>query len=64
MIIIFLIKRELKPRGRKTWEKFVGTIKSIQQQISFDMNGNPVWGVGLGAYTNPAISCLLVPSDI
>lgn len=47
---------ELKPRGRKTWEKFVGTLKSIQQQISFDMNGNPVWGVGLGAYTNPAIT--------
>ena len=47
---------ELKPRGRKSWEKFVGTLKSIQQQISFDMNGNPVWGVGLGAYTNPAIT--------
>ncbi|MBR3432161.1 MAG: hypothetical protein IKH05_01245 [Bacteroidaceae bacterium] len=27
---------------------------SIQQQISFDINGNPVWGIGLGAYTNPS----------
>ena len=27
---------------------------SIQQQFSFDINGNPVWGIGLGAYTNPS----------
>lgn len=47
------ILEELKPRGRKTWEHFVTTLKSIQQQISFDINGNPVWGLGLGAYSNP-----------
>jgi hypothetical protein len=48
------ILEELKPLGRKAWEHFVGTLKSIQQQISFDINGNPVWGIGLGAYTNPS----------
>lgn len=48
------ILEELKPRGKKTWEHFVTTLKSIQQQISFDINGNPVWGLGLGAYTNPS----------
>lgn len=45
---------ELKPLGRKVWEAFFNTIKSIQQQISFDMNGNPVWGLGLGTAANPS----------
>ena len=45
---------ELKPRGRKVWEGFFNAIKSIQQQISFDINGNPVWGLGLGASANPS----------
>lgn len=44
---------ELKPFGRKAWEKFFSAIKSVQQQISFDMNGNPVWGMGLGSMANP-----------
>ena len=44
----------LKPLGRKVWEGFFNTIKSIQQQISFDINGNPVWGLGLGISANPS----------
>lgn len=44
---------ELKPLGRKVWEKFYNSLHSLQQQISFDINGNPVWGIGLGAYVNP-----------
>lgn len=44
----------LKPLGRKVWEGFFNTIKSVQQQISFDINGNPVWGIGLGTYSNPS----------
>lgn len=47
------IFNELKPFGRKAWEQFFSVIKSMQQQISFDINGNPVWGMGLGNYTNP-----------
>lgn len=45
---------ELKPLGRKVWERFFNAIKSIQQQISFDINGNPVWGLGLGASVSPS----------
>ena len=43
----------LKPLGRKVWERFYAALKTVQQQISFDINGNPVWGIGLGAYVNP-----------
>lgn len=48
------IFEELKPLGKKVWERFFHTMKSVQQQISFDINGNPVWGIGLGNYLNPA----------
>ena len=43
----------LKPFGRKAWELFLTTIKSVQQQVSFDINGNPMWGVGVGPFTSP-----------
>lgn len=48
------ILEKLKPFGRKVWERFYNSLHSIQQQISFDINGNPVWGIGLGAYVNPS----------
>ena len=48
------IFEELKPLGRKVWEHFYQSLHSVQQQISFDINGNPVWGIGLGAYVNPS----------
>jgi len=50
------ILEELKPKGRKIWEGFVTTLKSLQQEISFDINGNPVWGIGIGNITNPVIT--------
>ena len=50
------ILEELKPQGRKIWEGFISTIKSFQQEISFDINGNPVWGLGLGNVSNPSAS--------
>ncbi len=50
------ILEELKPKGRKIWEKFITTLKSLQQEISFDINGNPVWGLGLGNIKNPSIT--------
>ncbi|MBQ7686382.1 MAG: ATP-binding protein [Bacteroidaceae bacterium] len=46
----------LKPFGRKVWEQFLTTLRSLQQQISFDINGNPVWGVGLGSTVNPSVT--------
>lgn len=50
------IMEELKPRGRRVWEKFVGALKSLQSEISFDINGNPVWGIGLGNMENPSVT--------
>lgn len=48
------ILEELKPNGRKIWEGFITAIKSLQQEISFDINGNPVWGIGIGHVSNPS----------
>jgi AAA+ ATPase superfamily predicted ATPase len=43
----------LKPQGRKVWEQFLNVLFSIRSEISFDINGNPVWGLGVGAMTPP-----------
>ena len=50
------IMEELKPRGRQAWEGFVRALKSLQTEISFDINGSPVWGIGLGNMDNPAVT--------
>ena len=47
---------ELRPKGKKAWEKFITIVSSLRSEITFDMNGNPGWSVGLGAINNPAIS--------
>lgn len=47
------ILEALKPRGRKAWEKFLNVLFSIRSDISFDISGNPVWGLGVGAMTPP-----------
>lgn len=47
---------ELRPKGKKTWEKFINVVSSLRPEISFDMNGMPVWSVGLGAIDNPSIA--------
>lgn len=46
----------LRPKGRGVWEKFVSLLGSLKSEISFDINGNPVWGLGLGAIDNPVIT--------
>ena len=48
------IFEQLKPLGRKVMERFFIALKSLQQQISFDFSGNPVWGIGLGEHVNPS----------
>lgn len=50
------ILEALKPRGRKVWELFVAALKSLQQELTFDMNGIPVWSLGMGNMENPAIT--------
>ena len=47
---------ELRPKGRKAWEKFVTMVSSLRSEISFDMTGLPVWGVGLGSIKNPTVT--------
>jgi hypothetical protein len=44
---------ELKPRGRKAWEKFLTALTSLKAEVSFDFTGNPVWGMGLSSIENP-----------
>lgn len=46
----------LKPRGRKVWEGFINMLKSIQSQITFDINNIPIWSLGLGDIENPAVT--------
>ena len=46
----------LKPKGRKAWEVFLNALRSVRSEITFDINNNPVWGIGVGA-------CLLYTSD-
>lgn len=38
----------LKPRGRRVWERFINTLGSLRSSISFDINGLPEWGLGMG----------------
>ena len=47
---------ELRPKGRKAWEKFINMVTSLRSEISFDMSGMPVWGLGLGSINNPAVT--------
>lgn len=50
------ILNALKPKGRGVWETFVNALQSLRQEISFDMNGNPTWSLGLGAINNPEVT--------
>ena len=46
----------LRPKGKKAWEKFLSAVSSLRPEISFDINGMPVWSVGLGAIDNPTVT--------
>ena len=43
----------LKPRGRKVWEQFLNIVGSLRSNISFDINGVPELGVGVGDIKTP-----------
>lgn len=47
---------ELRPKGKPVWKKFLDILSSLRSEITFDNNGNPVWGVGLGTLENPSIT--------
>lgn len=46
----------LKPKGRNVWGSFVAALKSLKSVVSFDINGNPEWSLGLGDIPTPDIT--------
>ena len=46
----------LKSKGRKVWELFLYTLSSLRGSISFDINGNPEWGIGIGDISVPEVT--------
>ena len=46
----------LKPKGRRVWEGFLNALLSVRSEISFDINGYPVWGLGVGAMVPPQVT--------
>lgn len=38
----------LKTKGRHAWERFLNILGSLRSSISFDINGLPEWGLGIG----------------
>lgn len=47
------IIENLRPKGRFVWEKFLGILSSLKSEISFDINGMPMWSVGIDDIKNP-----------
>lgn len=43
----------LKSQGRRVWESFLNMLLSVRSEITFDINGNPIWGIGVGTMTPP-----------
>ena len=48
------ILQSLKPKGTKAMEMFLNCLHSLRSSISFDINGNPSWNVGIGDITSPS----------
>ena len=47
------ILQSLKSKGTKVVEHFLNCLHSLRSSISFDINGNPSWGIDIGDITNP-----------
>ena len=47
---------ELKTKSGKVWTGFIQALNSLRSEISFDINGQPSWSIGLGSIENPAIT--------
>lgn len=50
------ILETLKPKGKKTWEKFLTILSSVRSGISFDMNGQPSWTMSVGDIHSPTVT--------
>lgn len=47
------ILETLKPKGKKAWERFLAMLSSVRSGISFDINGQPSWTIGVGDIHSP-----------
>lgn len=47
------ILETLKPKGKKTWERFLAILSSVRSGISFDINGQPSWTMSVGDIHSP-----------
>lgn len=45
---------ELKPQGKAVWESFLGALRSLRSEITYDINNFPTWSLGLGDIEYPA----------
>lgn len=45
---------ELKPKGKAAWETFLGVLRSLRTEITYDINNFPTWSLGLGDIEYPA----------
>lgn len=50
------ILNRLRSKSRSAWEAFLQMVSSIRSEISFDINGCPVWGLSLDSIKNPAVT--------
>lgn len=50
------VVEELRPKGKAAWSRFLNILSSLRSEISFDINGLPVWGMGLGEINNPSVT--------
>lgn len=46
----------LRPKGKAILEKFLSIVTSLRSEISFDIYGQPVWGMGVRNLQNPAVT--------
>ncbi|MEG0949689.1 MAG: ATP-binding protein [Bacteroidales bacterium] len=46
----------LKPKGRKVWEHFITSLKTLSGNFTYDINGTPSWSVSLGDIENPNVT--------
>lgn len=46
----------LKPFGKKVLQRFLDVVSSLRADITFDVFGQPSWGVSMGSIENPVIS--------
>ena len=46
----------LRSKGRSAWELFLQVVASLRTEVSFDINGMPVWSISLGTIASPIVT--------